>query len=62
LRVAAASNALAGRIEEAEKAIARLRELDPALRVSNIGDRIPFRQSGDLAKYADGLRKAGLPE
>ena len=62
LRVAAASNALAARMEEAQTAIAHLRELDPTLRVSNISDRIPFRQSADLVRYTEGLRKAGLPE
>src|SRR5438445_10041975 len=38
LRVAAASNALAGRAEEAMKARERLQQFDPALRVSNLGD------------------------
>ena len=61
--IAAASNALAGRPEEAQKAMARLRQLDPELRVSNLKDRIGwFRRPEDFAKYADGLRKAGLPE
>ena len=63
LRVAAASNALAGRIEQAQKALARLRQLDPALRVSNLKDRIgPYRRPEDLARQEEGLRKAGLPE
>jgi tetratricopeptide (TPR) repeat protein len=62
LRIAAASNALAGRLGEAQKAIARVRLLDPAKRVSNIRDWIPLRRSEDLAKFAEGLRKAGLPE
>jgi TolB-like protein len=62
LRMAAASNALAGRTEQAQQAVARLRELDPALRVSDLKDIIPLRHQGDLARYAEGLRKAGLPE
>jgi tetratricopeptide (TPR) repeat protein len=63
LRVAAASNALAGRLEQAQKALARLRQLDPALRVSNVRDRLgPYRRPEDLARYEEGLRKAGLPE
>ena len=63
LRIAAASNALAGRPEEARKAIACALELDPDMRVSNLKDRIaPFRRADDVAKYADALRKAGLPE
>jgi adenylate cyclase len=33
------------------------------LRVSNLGDvLVPFRRAADLAKFEDGLRKAGLPE
>ena len=63
LRVAAASYALAGRLEEARKAVARALELDPDMRLSNLKDRIGiFRHSEDYAKYAEALRKAGLPE
>jgi hypothetical protein len=62
LRIAAASYALAGRLAEARKTMARLRELDPALRVTNVKDWVPFRRPEDLAKFAEGLRKAGLPE
>ena len=43
LRIAAASNAMAGRPEQAHKAVARLRQLNPALRVSNLKDVLgPF--------------------
>src|SRR6266850_3007745 len=38
LRVAAASNAMAGRPEQAHKAMARLRQLNPELRVSTLKD------------------------
>ena len=38
LRIAAASNAMAGRPEQAHKAMARLRQLNPALRISNLKD------------------------
>jgi tetratricopeptide (TPR) repeat protein len=63
LRVAAASYALAGRLEEARKAVARALELDPDMRLANLKDRIGiFRRSEDYAKYAHALRKAGLPE
>ncbi|MBI5910961.1 MAG: winged helix-turn-helix domain-containing protein [Betaproteobacteria bacterium] len=61
-RIAAASYALAGRPEEARQAITRLRQLDPSLRVSNLGDQIPLRRPEDLAIYQEGLRRAGLPE
>ena len=62
LRINAASNALAGRPEQAQKSVARLRQLNPTLRVSNIRDVLgPYRPE-DLARYEEGLRKAGLPE
>ena len=62
LRVAAASNALGGQLEKAQEAMARLRQLDPAFRVSNLTDRVPLRRQEDIAKFAEALRKAGLPE
>jgi hypothetical protein len=36
--------------------------LDPGFRISSIKDFLPFRRPEDLARYEDGLRKAGLPE
>jgi tetratricopeptide (TPR) repeat protein len=63
LRIAAASNAMAGRPDQAHRAVARLRQLNPALRVSNLKDVLsPFRRVEDLARYGEGLRQAGLPE
>ncbi len=46
----AASNALAGRLEPAEKGMARARERNPDLRTSSLGDLAPFRRAEDLAK------------
>jgi tetratricopeptide (TPR) repeat protein len=60
-RMLAASNALAGRIDQAHKAVARLRQIDPTARVSAVRQR-PYRRPEDLARYEEGLRKAGLPE
>ena len=62
LRVLAASNAMAGRQEKAQKAMARLRELSPMLRVSSLKDLFPVRRPEDIARWAEGMRKAGLPE
>ena len=61
LRAAAASFALAGRLEEARKVAARLLELFPEVRVSRSP---PFylRRPEDLARFVEGLRLAGLPE
>jgi tetratricopeptide (TPR) repeat protein len=63
LLIAAASNALAGHLKEAQKATARLRELHPTMCVADIRYwAASFRRPGDLARLEDGLRKAGLPE
>ena len=62
LRVLAASKALAGHLKEAREVMDRLLNVDPALRISNLKDRISPLQPEDFAKYAEGLRKAGLPE
>ena len=63
LLVASASYALAGRIAEAQKTVARLRELHPAMCVANIKNWAPpFRRPEHLEKFEDALRKAGLPD
>jgi adenylate cyclase len=63
IRILAASHALAGRLDEAQRAMTRLRQLDPTLRISNLEDVLPpFRRAEDRARFVDGLRKAGLPE
>jgi TolB-like protein/class 3 adenylate cyclase len=61
-RALAASCALSGRHEQAQKAMAHVRELDPALRLSDLKDAIPLRRPQDLAVLVNGLRQAGLPE
>lgn len=61
-RVAAASNAYLGHMERAHAAMARLRQIDPTLRVSNLEHVSPLRDRDDLARYAEGLQRAGLPE
>jgi hypothetical protein len=60
--ISAASNALAGGLEPAQKAMALALESKPDLRAFNLGDFAPFRRAEDLAHFANGLRKAGLPE
>jgi TolB-like protein/class 3 adenylate cyclase len=63
LRIDAASNAMAGRLEQAQKAVARLRQLNPTLRVSTLKDVVgPFSRAEDLSRYEEGLGRAGLPE
>ena len=60
--VFAASNAHAGRMEDATMTMARLRQISPALTASNLKDLWPFRRPEDFAIWSDGLRKAGLPD
>jgi TolB-like protein/DNA-binding SARP family transcriptional activator/Tfp pilus assembly protein PilF len=63
LRIAAASYALAGRLEEAKDVRERLQKLDPKLRLSNLVDELgPYARREDVARYMDGLRIAGLPD
>jgi hypothetical protein len=63
LRVAAASNALAGRLDEARQCMARALRLDPGMRVSNLKDRLGGRfPPVHFVRFVDGLRRAGLPE
>src|SRR5262245_17632761 len=61
-RAAAASSALAGRLDDARAAMARLRAADSLHRISNLSDRIPLRRPQDRARLEEGLRLAGLPE
>jgi tetratricopeptide (TPR) repeat protein len=62
LRIFASASALTGRQEEAQRAVERLCRLDPALRISNLGDRYPLRRSEYFIRWAEGLRRAGLRE
>jgi adenylate cyclase len=62
-RLAAIAYALSDRIVEAREAMTRLREIDPTLRLSNLARVVAaFRRPEDIARYTEGLRKAGLPE
>jgi tetratricopeptide (TPR) repeat protein len=62
LRALAASHALAGRLTEAKKTMATIRQLDPSFSISNLRVRFPLRRPEDIAKLSEGLRRAGLPE
>jgi TolB-like protein/class 3 adenylate cyclase len=63
LRMDAASNAMAGRLEQAHQAVIRLVQLNPLLRVSSLKDVLgPYRRAEDLSRYEEGMRQAGLPE
>jgi TolB-like protein/Tfp pilus assembly protein PilF len=62
LRIAAASSAFAGRVDEAKTLCERLRQINPALRVSNLRHVLGPYGPEAISKYEEGLRKAGLPE
>ena len=59
--IAAASAALAGQDVDAHSAADRARQLDPALRLSNVGN-VQAMQPLDFARWTEGLRLAGLPD
>jgi adenylate cyclase len=58
--------ALSGRIVEAREALARMRAIDPDLRLSHLergrGVASQLRRAEDRALVIEGLRRAGLPE
>jgi len=61
-RMVAVNSGLLGRIDEARKAASRMLKIDPQSRMSNLESHIPLKRPEDFAKYAEGLRLAGLPE
>jgi len=61
MRGAAAGHALAGRLGEARRLIAQVHERDPTLRIANLPNLIPFSRAQNVARWTEGLRKAGLP-
>ncbi len=62
LRLLAASNACAGRMDEARAAMARHLQLDPAMQLSKLRQFNPTRNPADFARFAGALKKAGMPE
>ena len=57
-RLLASSSALSGRLDQAQKALARALQLDPQLDMSILS--ATFRRAEDFERYAEGLRLAGL--
>jgi TolB-like protein/class 3 adenylate cyclase len=60
--IAAASAALTGQMETAQKAMVVLRQLSPNLRLSNLRNLQHFHRAEAYAKWEKGMRLAGLPE
>lgn len=61
LIMAAVSGALVGRNEDRDKAVDRLRALDPQVRIANFANVWPLRRAEDLVAFDKGLRLTGLP-
>jgi tetratricopeptide (TPR) repeat protein len=58
-RILCASLAQAGQIEEAKEVMTTLRQLHPAMTIAWIKDSVPYTTE-PMAKFLEGLRKAGL--
>jgi TolB-like protein/Flp pilus assembly protein TadD len=61
-RVLATSLTHADRIDDARAAIDRLLRLAPNANLRQVEKAVPASSAGDLERFVDGLRKAGLPE
>jgi tetratricopeptide (TPR) repeat protein len=61
IRALVANYAMAEREKEAIRTMARLRKLDPELRVSNLHEIMP-RRPDDFRRLVEAMRRAGLPE
>lgn len=62
-RVAAASAALGGDLEEARGFMRELLDVDPTRRLSNLQQTLgAYRRREDVERLMNGLRLAGLPE
>ena len=57
----AASYALLGRQDEAQKEVAEALKLDPTTSLE-VWKKRPFKDKKDLNRFLEGLRKAGMPE
>jgi len=61
LIMAAVSAALLGRHEERDRAVERLRALDPDVTIGSFANVWPLRRPEDLSAFDKGLRLTGLP-
>jgi TolB-like protein len=61
-RTMAVSNALAGDLALADKAVRKALEFDPSQKVSVLLSQMPLRRLEDRERWKEGLIKAGFPE
>jgi adenylate cyclase len=62
LRVVAACLGQLGRISEAREVVRQCREIHPGMTISKVMAHTAHRNAAFLRRYAEGLRRAGLPE
>jgi tetratricopeptide (TPR) repeat protein len=62
MRIRAGSCAYLGRLEEAHDWLTRMLHFEPGLTIARVKASAPPFPPELLARYAEGLRKAGLPE
>jgi TolB-like protein len=62
LRMAIASNAMRGKIDEAERALTIYRRLDPNVSIAKICEFYPLRRDADRQRLILAMRTAGVPE
>lgn len=63
LRIGAAAAAMGGCLASARRLCGRLQSVDSGLRLSNLADTFgPYRDPEHRARFAEGLRRAGLPK
>ena len=62
LRILAASHALAGRLERARIAVARIRLVWPSITICDVMKINPYQRPDDRERFVRGLRLAGLAE
>lgn len=60
--VMAASAAMSGRSDEAARAMLRVREINPELARSTLGNWLRFHRREDADQWEEALRRAGLPD
>jgi TolB-like protein/tetratricopeptide (TPR) repeat protein len=62
LRVAIASNAMRGRVDEAQRGLQLYLEIDPQVSIAKICGYYPLRRDLDRERLIVAMRKAGVPE
>ena len=61
-RLRAACLSQLGRVEEARTALKEFLRLVPTATITSMRAQLPLKRAEDFERYADGLRRAGLPE